>query len=92
MTRSTKLCFEVAALAITLTALLAIVALAGRMFLARPYGANGLAIATSMFTAFLSAFVAIAMTRRHNHRREPTSMSIRDELDLRSPGDKGMKM
>jgi Flp pilus assembly protein TadB len=70
MTRSTKLWFEVAAYAITITALLAIAALAIRL------GA-GLAITASMFTALFCVFVGIAVERRRTRRRDPASMSRR---------------
>ena len=89
MTRSTKLWFEVAALAITITALLAIAALAMRV---GPHLANGLAISASMITAFFCVFVGIAVKRRRIRRRDPASMSIKDELGLRKLRAKGARI
>ena len=85
MTRSAKLWFEVAAFAMTITALLAIAALAMRL------GA-GLAVTTSMFTAFFGVFVAITAERRRTRRRDPASMSIKDELDLRKLRAQGARI
>jgi uncharacterized membrane-anchored protein len=82
MTRSTKQWFEIAAFAITITALLAIGALAVRL------GA-GLAITTSMLTALFCVSMGIAVKRRGSRRSDPTSMSIKDELDLRKLRAKG---
>jgi uncharacterized membrane-anchored protein len=76
MTGPTKLWFEVAAFAITITAVLAITALAMRL-------GGGLAITTSMLTAFFCVLVGFAVKRRRV-RRDPASMSIKDELDLRA--------
>ena len=75
MPRSIKPWFEIAAYTITITALLAIIALAVRL-------GSGLAIATSMFAAFFCVFVGIAAKRERIHR-EPARMSIKEELDLR---------
>jgi hypothetical protein len=86
--RSSKLWFKVAAFAITIAALLAIGALAMRVFMARPHPGNGMAIATSIFTPFFCVFVAIAVNRRRI-RRDPGTMSIQDELDLRKRRAKG---
>jgi hypothetical protein len=64
MTGSTKRWFEVAAFTITITAALGIVALALRLFLGWPHVANGLAVATSIFTALFCVFAGIAVKRR----------------------------
>lgn len=85
MTGSTKLWFEVAAFAITITAVLAIAAFAMRL-------GDGLAITTSMFTAFFCVVVGIAVKRRRIRRRDPASMSIKDELDLRKLRAKGTRI
>jgi uncharacterized membrane protein YhiD involved in acid resistance len=85
MTRSTKAWFEIAALTTTVAALLAIAALGLRL-------GDGLAITTSMFTAFFCVFMGIAVKRRRVRRRDPTIMSIKDELDLRKLRAKGEKV
>jgi len=78
MTRSIKPWFEVAAFAITLAALLAIVALAMRL-------GEGLAMATSTtLTTFFCVFIGAAVARRGTRRRDPASISIKDELGRRS--------
>ena len=74
MTRSIKLWFEIAAFVLTITALLAIAALVVRL-------GDGLAITTSVLTAFFCVFTGIAVKRRGIGRRDP--MSIKDELELR---------
>lgn len=102
MTRSSRLWFAVAALAIT--ALLAIAA--GRLasFVMRvllldggkwwPHAMNGLAITTSTLTLFFSVFMAIAVKRRRGRRgvsrRDPAS--IQDELDLRKLRARGARV
>ncbi len=85
MTRLTKLWFETAACAITIMALLAILALALRL-------GSGLAVTTSMIAAFFSVFMGIAGKRRRIRRCNPTSMSIREELSLRKLRAKGPRM
>ena len=85
MTRSTKLRFEIAAYAITITAWLAIVALVVRL-------GDGLAITTSMLTTFFCVFMGIDVKRRGIRRRDPTSLSIKDELDLRKLRAKGPRI
>ena len=93
MTRSTRLWFAVAALAIT--ALLAIAA--GRLasFVMRvllvdggkwwPHAMNGLAIGISTLTVFFCVFMAIAVKRRRARQgvRSPDPASIQDELESR---------
>jgi len=85
MTRSTKLWFEIAAFTITIEALLAIVALAIRL-------GDGLAITTSMLTAFFCVFMGIAVQRRRLRHEDRTSLSIKDELDLRKVGARGKRI
>lgn len=91
MTRSTRLWFAVAALAIT--ALLAIAA--GRLasFVMRVllvdggkwWAVNGLTIGISTLTVFFCVFMAIAVKRRRARRgvRSPDPASIQDELESR---------
>jgi hypothetical protein len=92
MTRSNKLWFEVAAVA-TIAALLGIAALA---MLVEPNLASGLtiglAIATSTVTVFFCVFAGAAAERRRVGRRDPASMSIKDELDLRKLRAKGARV
>ena len=88
MTRSKKLWFGVAVVA-TITALLGIAALA---MLVEPNPASGLAIATSIVTAFFCVFAGITAGRRRAGRRDPASMSIKDELDLRKIRAKGARV
>jgi hypothetical protein len=85
MTRSIKLWFEIAAYAITVTAALAIVALAVRL-------GDGLATATAILTAFFCVFVGIGVRRRRIPRRDPASTSIKDELELRKLRAGGAKI
>ena len=82
MIRPTKLWFGVAAFAITIAALLAIVALAMRVSPAW-HLANGLAITMPILTAFFCAFLGIVMHRRRTGQPDPASTSIQDELDSR---------
>jgi len=88
MTRSKKLWFEVAAVA-TIMALLGIAALA---MLVEPKLASGLAIATSIVTAFFCVFAGVTAERRRVGRRDSASMSIKDELDLRKVRAKGARI
>jgi hypothetical protein len=85
MIRSSRLWFEVTAFVITIAALLAITALAMRL-------GDGLAIATSMFPVFFCVFMGIAVTRRRIRRRDPTSITIQDELDLRKLRARGARI
>jgi len=85
MTRPTKLGFEIAAYAITAAALVAIFALALRL-------GDGLAITTSLFTTFFCVFMGIAVARRRARPRDPTNMSIKDELDLRKLRAQGVRV
>jgi hypothetical protein len=85
MTRSTRLWFGIAAYAITIMALLAIVALALRL-------GSGLPIITSMLAAFFGVFMAITGTRRRMRPCDPTSVSIKEELSLRKLRAKGPRI
>ena len=85
MTRSIRLWFQVAAFAITITAVLAIVALALRF-------GDGLAITTSLFTTFFCVFMGIGAKRRRARRDDPATLSIKDELELRKLRAKGPRV
>jgi hypothetical protein len=87
MTRSKKLWFEVAAVA-TILALLGIAALA---MLVKPNLAIGL-IATSTVTTFFCVFAGVTAERRRVGRRDPASMSIKDELELRKVRARGARI
>ncbi|HEY6923184.1 MAG TPA: hypothetical protein VI653_06945 [Steroidobacteraceae bacterium] len=76
MARSTRLSFEIAAVAVTATAMLAVAVLATRL-------GGGLAITTSVFTTFFCVFVGIAVSPRDTRRRDSSSSSIKDELEAR---------
>ena len=102
MTRSTKLWFAVAALAIT--GLLAVAADRLTSFVMREllvdggkrwtHAMNGFAITTSMFTVFFCVFMGIAVKRRRDRRvvrgRHPAS--IQDELNSRKLRARGTKV
>ena len=85
MTRSTRLWFGIAAFVITVNALLACLVLALRL-------GEGLAITTSMLTAFICVFLGISVKRRRSRRPDPTSTSIKHELDSRKLRAKGARV
>ena len=84
MTRPTTPWFEVAAFAVILVALLAIVSLAMRPD-------EGLAMAISTLSTFFCVFMGIAVARRRTRRRDPVSVSIKDELQLRKLRSQGAR-
>ena len=85
MTRPIKLWFQIAAFAITIAALLAVAALAIRM-------GDGLATTTSILTAFFCAYMGMAGKRRRSDERDSTSLSIKDELELRKARARGTRI
>jgi low affinity Fe/Cu permease len=91
MSRTTKFLFEVTAFAVTIAALLAIIALAMRMSPAW-HMANGLAITVSVITAFFCVFVGVTVDRRRVPRDDSPRTSIQEELDARELRARGPRI
>jgi Na+/melibiose symporter-like transporter len=89
MTRSIRLWFEVAAYTITITSFLAVAALAIRV---EPRSAEALAIFLSLLSALFFVVAGMAVKRRRIHRRDPASLSIKEELELRKLRGQGVRV